>query len=258
MNGFKNQFLLNLASKNTRLDNRGPEDFRKIEIEKGVIENAEGSSRVKVGKTDIIVGVKLDVGSPFADRPDEGVLMTGAELSPLAHPEFETGPPRAEAIELARVVDRGIRESGALDIKKLCIKKGEKVWMVFVDIHIINQDGNMIDTAMLAAVEALWDARIPKYDPKTELVEYGKRTKDKLPMKHKPVAVTFAKLGESIFVDPNTDEEAAMDTRLTVTTKDDGNLCALQKGGFGTFSVEEINKAFEISAKLGKQIRKKF
>jgi len=256
MNKLQAEYISNLVSRGTRENSRKLDEFRKIEIEKNPIENAEGSARVRMGRTDVLVGVKMDTGEPFADRPDEGVLMTGAELSPLAHPDFETGPPREDAIELARVVDRGIRESGAIDTKKLCIKKGEKVWMVFIDIQVINHDGNLIDAASLAAVTALHNAKIPSYDSKNDAVEYGKKTKTPLPMKLKPVAVTFAKIGDELIVDPDIDEESVMSARLTVSTKDDGNVCALQKGGHGALSIEEIKKAFDRSVKKGNEIRK--
>lgn len=42
-----------------RLDGRGSADFRPIEIEVGVIAQANGSSRCHLGGTDVIVGVKV-------------------------------------------------------------------------------------------------------------------------------------------------------------------------------------------------------
>jgi len=250
----RNQYISFLASKGRRNDKRKEDEFRKIEIEPGVIANAEGSARVRIGKTEVIVGVKMGTGEPFSDKPDAGVLMTGAELSPLSSPDFETGPPKEDAIELARVVDRGIRESGMIDTKKLCIKKGEKVWMVFVDIQIINHDGNLIDAASLAAVAALLNAKMPKFDG--ENVEYGTSTSKSLPVTQKPIAVTISKIGNALMADCTVEEESAALARITVTTKDDGNLCALQKGGSYPLSVEEIDKAFEISIRKGKEIRK--
>jgi len=248
------QYIKGLLSKGSRIDKRKEDEFRKIEIETNVIANAEGSARVRIGETEIIAGVKMGVGEPFSDRPDEGVLMTGAELSPLASPDFEPGPPREEAIELARVVDRGIRESGMIDTKKLGIKKGEKVWMVFVDIQIINHGGNLIDCASLAAVAALINAKMPKFDG--ENVEYGTRTNKSLPVSCKPVAVTLCKIGDKFVVDCSLEEEKASVARLTVTSKDNGNLCALQKGGTEPLLKEEIEQAFETSIKKGKEIRK--
>jgi len=249
------QFISSLASRKMRIDKRGQEEFRDITIEPGVIAKAEGSARVKIGKTEVIAGVKMNVGTPFPDRPDEGVLMIGAEFSPIASPDFEKGPPAEDAIELARVVDRGIRESGAIDVKKLCIKEKEKTWMVFVDIHILNHAGNLIDAAGLASIAALLTAKMPEYDEEAGTVNYEKKHK-KLPMKFKPVPITVFKMSDSLFLDPNLEEEDVTSVSLTVTTKDDGNIVALQKGGSYSLSLEEIEKAFELSLKKGEEIRK--
>ncbi len=62
------------------------------------------------------------IGTPFADTPDKGVLSTNAELIPMGSPNFEAGPPDEHSIELARVVDRGIRESEMIDLEKMCIE----------------------------------------------------------------------------------------------------------------------------------------
>jgi exosome complex component RRP42 len=250
----RNQYIANLASNSSRIDKRKEDEFRKIEIDLNPITSAEGSARVRMGKTEVIAGVKMGTGEPFSDKPDAGVLMTGAELSPLSSPDFETGPPKEDAIELARVVDRGIRESGMIDTKKLCIKKGEKVWMVFVDIQIINHDGNLIDAASLAAVAALLNAKMPKFDG--ENVEFGTKTNKSLPVASKPMAVTISKIGGKLLVDCTVEEEKARDARITVTTKDNGNLCAMQKGGSEPLALDEIESAFEISIRKGKELRK--
>ena len=248
------QFIGNLASRKMRIDKRGQHEFRPITIETGVIYKAEGSARVKIGKTEVIAGVKMDVGTPFPDTQDQGVLMIGAEFSPIASPDFEKGPPAEDSIELARVVDRGIRESKAIDMNKLCIKEKEKVWMLFVDIHILNHAGNLIDAAGLAAIAALLTAKMPEYDEEAGKVNYEKKHK-KLPMKFKPVPITVFKMADSLFLDPDLDEEDLTSVKLTVTTKDDGNLAALQKGGAGALTMEEVEKAFSLSIAKGAEIR---
>jgi exosome complex component RRP42 len=149
------QYALELIMKGKRMDERKFEDFREIKIEKDIIEKAEGSARVKIGETEVIVGIKLNTGEPFPDTPEEGILIVNAEFTPLASPDFESGPPGENAVELARVVDRGIRESKCIEVEKLCITPKEKVWMMFVDIHIINDQGNLLDAAALAAIVAL-------------------------------------------------------------------------------------------------------
>jgi exosome complex component RRP42 len=251
---FQNQYIFSHISKGLRLDGRKLNDFRKIEIEKNPIEQAEGSARVKIGNTEVIAGVKVDVGEPFPDKPDDGVLIVNAEFSPLASPEFELGPPREKAIELARIVDRGIRESKCIDTEKLCIKKGEKVWMVFIDIQPLTHDGNLIDAAGIAAITALLNAKMPKYDKKEEKVIHEEKDKS-LPVKDAPVPVTFGFMGGKLLVDPGLEEEEAIDSRLTITTKSNGNVCAVQKGNIGSLSPENIDEAVEFSVKRGKEIR---
>ena len=150
-----------LLEKGKRLDERGLLDTREIKIEQGLIEKAEGSARVLLGKTEVLVGVKVGLGEPFPDTPNDGVLTVNAELVPLASPNFEPGPPDENSIELARVVDRGIRESKCVDTEKLCIEPGKKVFVVFVDIYVLNHDGNLIDAAALAAMAALINTKMP-------------------------------------------------------------------------------------------------
>ena len=177
----KRDYLAKLAENGKRADGRRFDEFRNIEIETGVISNAEGSARVKIGNTQVIAGIKMDIGEPYPDTPDQGAMATAAELIPLASPDFEAGPPRANAIELARVVDRGIRESNLIEIEKLCVEPGEKVWIVFIDIHILDFDGNLFDAASLAALAALLTTNVP-----AERLELGEDYP--LPLKEPPVS----------------------------------------------------------------------
>ena len=246
-----------MTEKGKRIDGRAFDQYRKMQIETGIISSAEGSARVKLGNTEVIVGVKLGVGTPFPDTPDEGVLMVGAELVPLANPDFESGPPGEDSIELARVVDRAIRESKCIDTKALCITPEEKVWMVFIDIDVIDDHGNLIDAACTAAVAALHSAKMPLFEE--EKVNYEIR-KDKLPIKGTPISTTFVKINNEILADPNFDEMNAMEARLTIGTIDkDGKIfmCSMQKGGSSGFTVEEIDKITEMAEEKGEEIREK-
>ena len=87
-----------IAKKGKRIDGRAFDAYRSVLLEPGIISNAEGSCLAKLGETQVIVGIKMEIGTPFSDTPDEGVLMCGAELVPLASPEFEGGPPGEAAI----------------------------------------------------------------------------------------------------------------------------------------------------------------
>jgi len=248
-----------LLDKEIRFDGRKLDQYRKdIFVEYGISnKSAEGSARVCIGETEVVAGIKFEVGVPYPDSLDKGTIMAGVELLPLSSSNFESGPPSIKAIELARsVVDRGIRESEAIDFKKLCIKKGEKMWMVIVDVYSINDAGNLADAIGLAAMAALKDARFPEYDAKLDQVLYDKRTTKKIPLKYLPVAVTVVKIGDKFIIDPSLEEEEAMDARLTVTTIEDGRLCAMQKGGDGVLTADDVSIMIDLSIKKGKELRK--
>lgn len=238
-----------------RLDGRGPNDYREIQIESGFIERAEGSARVRLGKTEILVGVKIEVGEPFADTPNEGVLTVNAELVPLASPTFEAGPPDEKSIELARVVDRGIRESKAIATDDLVIKAGEKVFVVFIDVWVLNYDGNLIDASALGALAALLNTKMFNYEFKEGEVKIKPGYKP-LPMRNYPIAVSFAKINDTIIVDPWLEEEQVMDARLTMAVEKDGKICAIQKGGSGTFTTQQILEMSRIAQEKSAELRK--
>jgi len=251
----KNKQIEQLIAKGKRLDGRGLTDYREIKIEQGIIERAEGSAKVLLGRTEVVVGTKIEMGEPFPDTPDEGVLTVNVELVPLASPRFEPGPPDENSIELARVVDRGIRESKAIDLEKLCIAPGKKVFVVFVDVYVLNHDGNLIDASALAAMAALLNTKMAKYEVEDGEVKI-KPGYEPLPIKKRPITVTCAKIGDKLVVDPWLEEEQVMDARISMAFDDDGNICAIQKGGSGYFEPKQVFEAARIAKEKVEEMRK--
>lgn len=257
------QKLKSMFAEGKRFDNRDLLEYRDIEIESKVSKKAEGSARVRLGKTEVIVGVKMQIGEPYPDSPDKGNLAVSADLLPLASPRFEMGPPKFPAIELPRIVDRGVRESGMIEFEKLCITPGEKVWTVMIDIYPINDDGNIVDASCIGAVVALKNALIPELD-KDGKIDYEKEPKKSLPLSKEtmPIALTFYKLGEHLILDPTREEQEACDVRLTFgASYRDGELMinSAQKSGGGeaTFSQEEIEKIISVYPKKFEELNKK-
>lgn len=249
------EYIIDLAKKGVRDDGRAFTDYRSpVKVEYGVSSKAaEGSAKVTIGDTVVIAGVKLETGVPYPDTPDEGSLMVNAELTPLSSPEYEPGPPDNSAIELARVVDRGIRESHAINLQKLCIRAGEKMWIVCIDVYTINAAGNLFDAAALAAMAAVKDAKFPAFDG--EVIDYKTKTDEPLPVEKMPLACTVWRIGDALMVDPTRDEEKASNARLTVAFNDEDQICAMQKGGNEPFSEEEIESIINIASEKVKMLR---
>ncbi len=242
--------IVEMLRKGKRLDGRGITDYRKIEIEKNISRNAEASVRVRMGKTEVLAGVKMEVTTPYPDSPDKGTFMTTAELHPMASEQYDIGKPGIESIELGRIIDRGIRESGFIEFDKLCIEEGEKVWQVFLDIVAINDDGNLLDVAGLAALIALGSAKMPVYNKEENKIEH-ELTDIPLPLKKDALSfnMTLHKIDGIIVVDVNKEEEAISNTRLSIAIGEyEGKtrITAMQKGKEGTLSEKDMENIFNI------------
>lgn len=245
-----------LAAEGKRLDGRGLKVYRKpIKIETNISWTAEGSSRVQIGDTVVMAGVKLSIEKPYNDTPDEGGIMINAELKPLSSSEYETGPPGIKAIELSRVTDRGIREAKAIDMKKLCIETGEKAWFVIIDIVTINDAGNLFDASGLAVLAALKSARFPVVDKETGALNYKEKTDQSLPLNKEPLPVTVYKVNGQLLLDPTAEEEHAYDARLTVASDSSGVISAMQKGGDSPFTIEEVGEIVDITLEKSNFLR---
>jgi exosome complex component RRP42 len=244
----RREMIYRLAQRGCREDDRSPDSLRGIEFQVNPIGTAEGSARLQLGKTDVLVGVKMQPGEPYPDKPDQGVLMTGCELKPMAHPGFETGAPSDESVEIARVVDRGIRESGMVDLGKLCIEPGKKAWIINLDIQAINYDGNLFDAATMASLLALHGTVIPAS-------RFGLGKDIPLPVASWPVTVTFIKIRDIVMVDPTLMEELAADARLTLSLDENGHIRAVQKGLKGALTYDEVGRALDTAQKLTLDIR---
>jgi exosome complex component RRP42 len=241
-----------------RLDGRKLDDYREIEVETGISKSAEASVRVKVGKTEVLVGIKMEVTKPYPDSPNEGTFMASAELHPMASRYFDIGKPGINAIELARIIDRGIRESGFIDFEKLCIEEGEKVWQVFLDIVALNDDGNLLDVAGLAALIALGNARMPVYDKATNKLKH-ELTTTPLPLNKEAMSfnMTFHKVGDSILVDVTEEEEAVSEYRLSIAVGDnkgEPRITAMQKGKPGLISEKDMETILNLVSSKWKEM----
>ncbi len=257
ISSLERRYLTDLLAKGERMDNRGFWESRPIQIIPNVIKKAEGSAMVKWGDTVVLAGVKTQLGSPFPDTPNNGVITVNLELSPISSPSFESGPPGPDAIEMARIVDRGIRESKVVPLSdpKLCVIPEKTVWILFVDIYILDDGGNLIDASALAAMVALANTRIQKVlvDEETEEVTLLDET-EPLPRKGCVASLTYAKINDIIVYDPNLIEDRGKIARFSVAITNEGLVCSMQKGESGVFLEEEILTILEKASERVKEL----
>jgi len=247
--------MLKSLENGIRFDGRNLVDIRQpFDVKLNVSETAEGSAVVTLGNSIVMAGVTMELATPYPDTPNKGGLMVNVELVPMSHKDYEPGPPGIKAIEISRVIDRALREGGAVDFEKLCIVEGEKVWNILVDIIPINDDGNLFDAGALAALIAIKNAKLPTVTEEG-VVDYKQKTDQGLPLVSEPLPVTIHKIGNYLIVDPTYEEENYSTTRLTVAVQANGNPCAIQKSGEEPLSQEQISEMVDIAIEKSKEYR---
>lgn len=241
------QQVRRLIASGVRIDGRALDQYRDIAIRTNVVNTADGSAEVSLGRTRVIAGVKIGLGQPFPDAPDEGVLIVNAEILPHSSPYTEIGPPDEAAIELARVVDRGIRHSGFVDFKRLAIDP-TKVYVVWVDLYVINDDGNLVDASNLAAIAALRSATLPvAVKDESGSIKLDKNNRVAMPtdLSKVPLAISIGKIDSALFVDPNLEEELSLSGRIVITISQ-SNIVSMQKT-MGFFTDGELMQAVDMA-----------
>lgn len=249
----RKQQMWDALARGKRLDGRDFNEQRPLEIELDVIKKANGSARVKLGDSEVVAGIKVETGEPFEGLENKGALIVSAEVLPTASPHVEPGPPDEDVVELARVVDRGVRESEMIDLDQLVLVPGKIVYTIFVDCSVVNADGNLFDATSYAVVASLLSAKLPVFEMQDDKVVDTGNTQP-MPITTVPVSITAARIGDYVLIDPNSEEEACMDARITITTADEG-FCAIQKGFTGSFTVDQIKKAAETARIKGEAVR---
>ena len=253
----KRKEIVDLLDQDKRIDGRAFDQPRPLSIETGAIPKANGSARVRLGDTEIVTGVKIQPDKPFPDLGDKGIFICTAEILPIAHPDVEPGPPGEDVIELARVVDRGIRESGMIDMSQLVLEKDKSVIGIFADNSVVDHNGNLFDACSYATTAAILSCKIPKWEIKNDVPVLVEGHESNPPITTIPVSVTMGRIGEHILVDPNAEEWECIDARITITTNSDGNICALQKGGEDGFTIEQLSKCADIAILAATKIRER-
>lgn len=250
----KKASILKALERGVRLDNRKPDEYRPLSITLGYAKKADGSALVKLGDTMVLAGTKLEMDEPFPDTPNQGNLMVNVELLPLAYETFEPGPPDENAIELARVVDRSLRDSKAVDLSKLVIVPGKKVWSLWVDVYVLDFAGNVMDASTIAAVAAIYNTKLPKVEVNGEEVKVLTERTDVTPLAYPVVTLTAAKIGNFVVIDPNLEEESIADAKLSISYTPDMRIVGIQKSLGGAMKLKEIPQIEEVTRKAASRL----
>ncbi|CAL2269432.1 unnamed protein product [Prunus armeniaca] len=259
-------FIQGGIAQDLRSDGRKRLTTRPIYVETGVISQANGSARVRMGATDVIASVKAELGRPNALQPDKGKVVVNVDCSPTAAPMFEGRGGEELSAELAVALQRcllgGESGSGAgIDLSSLVVVEGKICWDLYIDGLVVSSDGNLLDALGAAIKAALSNTGIPKVnvaagasgDEQPE-VDVSDEEFLQFDTSRVPVIVTLTKVGRHYIVDATSEEESQMCLAVSISINRQGRICGLTKrGGAGldpSFILDMISVAKTVSEQL--------
>lgn len=226
-------FITECIRQHQRIDGRKLEEFRTLNINFG---SEWGSAHVALGETRVLAQVSCELGQPNQIRPNEGLLFINVELGPMAAPHFEAGRNSDLTVRINRTLERTFKDSKCVDMESLCVIADDKVWILRVDLNVLNHEGNLIDCCSVATLCALAHFKRPDITVSgTEVQVHTAAEKDLIPLvlHHFPICVSYATFhnGEMALVDPTLIEERVADANMIFGINSYKELCCLNVAG---------------------------
>ncbi|XP_077971524.1 exosome complex component RRP42-like [Styela clava] len=257
------RFIIHGIQEDLRNDGRGCEDYRHIDLEVNLVSNTNGSSRLRIGNTELLVGVKLDLEMPLANSPDQGLVDFNIDCSPNATPQFQGRGGEDLAATIKSLLTRAYNNNLVLDLKSLCIVPGKNCWSVHVDVLILECGGNLLDAVSIAVFAALFDTSIPKLgvtegDEGEVEINLPDDPLDSIPMNvtNCPIFVTLSKAGQRYIIDATAEEEACCLASVILSIMKDGRCTALRKDGSGSLDPQSISEMLDVGKRVGMNLHK--
>nr|XP_014088038.1 exosome complex component RRP45 [Bactrocera oleae] len=226
-------FITQAVKQNLRLDGRKNDEFRKATINFGA---DWGSALVALGETKVLAQVSCELGVPKSTRPNEGIIYINVELGQMAAPHFESGRNSELNVQISRTLERTFKDSRCVDLESLCVTSEERVWLLRIDLNVLNHEGNLIDCCSIAALSSLLHFKRPDVSIIDNDVHiHSAAEKEPIPMvlHHYPVCVSYCLFddGRLAVADPSVSEERTADSALVFGLNSFRELCCLNLGG---------------------------
>jgi exosome complex component RRP42 len=263
------RFLVAGVRQDVRADGRRRLERRSLEVQCGLLPQANGSARVAVagGGTEVLAAVRCELADPDPRAPGRGRVECAVEVWASARAGAGAGGASADAAaaanaELSAAVARQVCARGAVDLERLCVLRGRQAWSVFVDLVVVEAGGALLDACCLAAHAALRDARLPRLRlvPGEAAGEFDVELDDNplasepFPAGDLPVSVAFSLVGGLNVVDADVAEEACASARTVVAVNRRGRVCAIESSGPGGTAPAALHAAAEAAKALAEDL----
>ena len=232
-----------------RSDDRTINEYRQLSI-KHLTSSYNSPIEVRLGNTQIFSQINAKLVQPRTERPSEGIISFQVDthhLKPNADFTSTNEALNEFRISISNILEKCLKESHALDTNILCVIPGKLVWKVILDISVIKNDGNIFDTAIIAALSSWLTYKIPFFRIKEGELYYDSFIN--LTTIHMPVCVTngiFLKKNkneEIMFVlDPTFEEESVMSGSVSICANIFGEISYMHMNTEVQVGLEDIEE----------------
>eukprot|EP00761_Pharyngomonas_kirbyi_P006258 gb/GECH01006264.1/.p1 GENE.gb/GECH01006264.1/~~gb/GECH01006264.1/.p1 ORF type:complete len:277 (+),score=61.46 gb/GECH01006264.1/:1-831(+) len=244
------EFYRKFLAENLRPDARTLDTIRFTAVSAGSLGTADGSTVVKLGDTSVICGVKAEVGIPEEDHPKDGKIVLNVELPPLCSPKFHKWSETEQTSHsIASLIEDIILSSSMFDLSQLCIEPQRAMWVLYIDVYCLNDDGSIFDAALTAVATALRNTKLPsvRLTDNDEVVIEPEKEKIPLTLTHCPIPLSFGILEGYILVDPSREEEELLETQFTIVINDKKQVCSVFKPGGDVVSSDTMDRCMDMA-----------
>ncbi|KAF8821558.1 3' exoribonuclease family, domain 1 domain-containing protein [Cardiosporidium cionae] len=247
-------FLVTALHDGIRVDGRSLAECRRLSFR---FSHLFGQVEVSLGNTIVACVIQSEIVEPHHSRPNEGFLMVNVDFKSIRRVADDASV--ADAMEICSLIEKLLKGCRAVDVEALCILGAEKVWLIRVDLHVLNNDGNLMDTCTIAAVAGVLHFRLREVSVTGNIVTAASLEDcDPVPLciHHVPFSITLAQFegSDDLFVvDPLLAEESAMSGRITVAINQYGELCNVHKPGGKSISFSHLQQCIQSAAATAKQ-----
>ncbi|CEP03894.1 3' exoribonuclease family, domain 2 containing protein [Plasmodiophora brassicae] len=220
-----------------RIDGRRPFDQRNVSIS---FPGSRGYSLVQVGRTRVSSRVTAELVEPPLERPTEGSIRFFVDFA----------NDKTASATISNIIEKCIRDSGAVDVETLCVLAGKRVWALRVDIIVMDSCGNVIDCACIAALSSLRHFRRRAVTVTgTELVVHSEKERAPVALQihHLPICSSFAVIGDVVVADPSGKEARIAGGVLTIACNTRRHICHMSKSGGTPVPLKRLEECIQVA-----------
>ena len=244
------KYIIDGIKNGIRYDGRKLNDFRPITIENDIFPHLNGSSRIKIADdTDIVCSVKVEVleidnNNNNNDNIIDNLIEINIEFS-SNYNNFKIED--RKLIEYGNILSKELQsiyiESNIINNKQLCIIPNKFYWIIYIDILILQLDGNPIDICSLASLIALQCTKIPKIELCLDddfTISNDLTDSIKVDMSNIPIIISISKIDNINLFDTNNDENSCSNNIISIAINKYGNCCGILKHSIGTINYNDL------------------